>query len=67
MRGAVEAATTQNITPRASPALLFYFDFDSTTGRYTFVIMKLLRIGAVGMTLALAAMIYREIRKGARA
>jgi len=28
--------------------------------------MKFLRIGAVGMTLALAAMIYREFRKGAR-
>lgn len=67
IRGAVEAAATQNVAPRASPALLFCFDFDSTTGRYTFAVKKLLRVGAVGMTLALAAMIYREFRKGARA
>ncbi|CCJ08145.1 Electron transport protein SCO1/SenC [Methylocystis sp. SC2] len=67
VRGAIEAAATQNVAPRASPALLLCFDFDSTTGRYTFAIMKFLRIGAVGMALALAAMIYREFRKGARA
>jgi len=67
IRGAVEAAASQTVAPRASPALLLCFDFDSTTGRYTFAIMKFLRIGAAGMTLALAAMIYREFRKGARA
>ncbi|HEY8125515.1 MAG TPA: SCO family protein [Methylocystis sp.] len=67
MRGAVEAAATQTVAPRASPALLLCFDFDSTTGRYRFAIMKLLRIGAIGMALALAVMIYREFRRGARA
>jgi protein SCO1 len=67
IRSAVEAAASQTVAPRASPALLLCFDFDSTTGRYTFAIMKFLRIGAVAMTLALAAMIYREFRKGARA
>jgi hypothetical protein len=67
IRGAVEAAASQTVAPRASPALLLCFDFDSTTGRYTFAIMKFLQIGAAGMTLALAAMIYREFRKGARA
>ncbi|MBG0797799.1 SCO family protein [Methylocystis sp. L43] len=67
IRGALEAAATQSAAPRASPTLLLCLDFDSTTGRYTFAVMKFLRIGAVGMALALAGMIYREFRKGARA
>lgn len=64
---AVRTAAADRVAARASPALLLCFDFDSTTGRYTFAIIKLLRLGAVVMTLALAAIIYRECRKGARA
>ncbi|MBM3563398.1 MAG: SCO family protein [Alphaproteobacteria bacterium] len=64
---AVRAAATESVTPPASPALLLCFDFDSTTGRYTFAIIKLLRLGALVTSLALAAILYREFRKGARA
>jgi protein SCO1 len=64
---AIQAAAAEGVTARASPALLLCFDFDSTTGRYTFAIIKFLRLGAIVMTLALAAILYREFRKGARA
>lgn len=67
MSKAIQAAAAENVTARASPALLLCFDFDSATGRYTFAIIKFLRLGAVVTTLTLAAMIYREFRKGARA
>lgn len=67
MSEAIRTAAAENVAARASPALLLCFDFDSTTGRYTFAIVKFLRFGAVVMMLALAAFIYREIRKGARA
>jgi protein SCO1/2 len=67
MARAVTAAAEQNIESRASPALLLCFDFDSSTGRYTFAIIKFLRTGVIVTALALAAMIYRELRKGARA
>ncbi|WP_292530964.1 SCO family protein [Methylocystis sp.] len=64
---AVQVAAAGDVTARASPALLLCFDFDSTTGQYTFAIIKLIRLGAVVMALVLATMIYREFRKGARA
>jgi len=67
MAGAIAAAAARNIEPRASPALLLCFDFDSSTGRYTFAIIKFLRLGVIVTALALAAMIFRERRKGARA
>lgn len=64
---AIRAAAAESVTARAAPALLLCFDFDSTTGRYTFAIVKILRLGAIVMTLALAAFIYRAFRKDARA
>jgi protein SCO1/2 len=64
---AIAAAATGNVPTRASPALLLCFDFDSTTGRYTLAIIKVVRLAAIIMALALAAMIYREFRTGARA
>lgn len=67
MARAITAAAEQNIESRGSPALLLCFDFDSSTGRYTFAIIKFLRLGVLVAALALAAMIYREFRKGARA
>jgi protein SCO1/2 len=67
MSEAIQAAAAGNASARASPAMLLCFDFDSTTGRYTFAILKFLRLGAVVMTLALVAILYREFRKGARA
>lgn len=67
LREAIEAAAAGNVTARASPALLLCFDFDSTTGRYTLAIIKVVRLAAIIMALALAAMIYREFRTGARA
>lgn len=67
MAAAIAAAAARKIEPRASPALLLCFDFDSSTGRYTFAIIKFLRMGVIVTALALAAMIYREFRKGARA
>lgn len=67
MSRAIQAAAAESVTARASPALLFCFDFDATTGRYTFAIVKFLRLGVVVMTLVLVAILYREFRKGARA
>lgn len=63
---AIRSASAQNIALRASPALLLCLDFDPTTGRYTFAVMKLLRIGAIVTVLALAAIIYRGVYKGAQ-
>ncbi|MGJ0395126.1 MAG: SCO family protein [Methylocystis sp.] len=68
MSEAIRTAAAESVNlARASPAFLLCFDFDSTTGRYTFAIVKFLRLAAVVMMLALAAFIFREIRKGARA
>lgn len=66
MSEAIRVAAAESAA-RASPALLLCFDFDSTSGRYTFAIVKFLRLGAVVMTLTLAAILYREFRKGVRA
>ncbi|TLG73698.1 hypothetical protein FEV16_13065 [Methylocystis sp. B8] len=67
MSAAIHAAAARKVAARVSPALLLCFDFDSATGRYTFAIIKFLRLGAIVMTFAIAAIIYREFRKGARA
>ena len=67
IKAAVRSAAAERVTSPLSRALLLCFEFDSTTGRYTFAIIKFLRLGAIVMTLALAAFIYREFRKGARA
>ena len=54
----------------ADHVLLYCFRYDPTTGRYSMLIMRLIRAGAVLTTLALAVFIgvmVRQERRGARA
>lgn len=54
VRLAVMRAAVGGVAPTALPVLLLCYDFDATTGRYTFAIMKLLRLAAA-VTLATVA------------
>lgn len=57
LRLALRRAAAGEIAPAASPLLLLCYDFDSGTGRYTFAIMKFLRlVSAATAAIALAAL-----------
>jgi protein SCO1/2 len=57
LRLALRRATSGKILPAPSPLLLVCYDFDAGTGRYTFAIMKFLRlVSAATAALALAAL-----------
>lgn len=64
VRLAITRASSGKIAPAASPVLLLCFDYDSTTGKYTASIMKLLRIAAVVTIAALAgAIVFGRLRE----
>jgi protein SCO1 len=54
VRLAVARAKSGTISLPASPILLLCFDYDSSTGRYTLAVMKLLRLAAAITVVALA-------------
>lgn len=57
LRAALRGAGAGVIGPTASPFLLLCYDFDAATGRYTFAIMKILRlVSAATAAIALAAL-----------
>jgi protein SCO1/2 len=66
LRLAVARANSDTIAPAASPVLLFCFDYDPTTGRYSLAIMRLLRLAAAITVVAIAGTIvfarFRERR-----
>jgi hypothetical protein len=47
--------------------LLLCYDFDPTTGKLTLSIMKLLRVAAAGMTIAVAGMVCAAFHRGRQA
>jgi protein SCO1/2 len=63
MRRAVARAASGEIAPAASPVLLLCFDFDSTTGRYTLAIIKLLRLAAVTTVVVIGLALFRAVRR----
>lgn len=59
VRAAVNRAASGKIAAPASPVLLLCFDFDPSTGRYSFAIVKVLRLLAAAATLVLGAALFR--------
>lgn len=64
---AVTRAASGDIGPPSSPVLLFCFDYDPETGRYTFAIIKLLRLAAMVTVVTAAGMVLRACLRERRA
>jgi protein SCO1/2 len=58
LRAALLRARDGAISAPASAILLLCYHFDSTTGRYTLEVVKLLKLGAGAMILAIAALLF---------
>ncbi len=68
LRGALLRARDGAVSAAASPVLLLCFHYDSTTGRYTLEVVKLLRLFAgltVAAILALLVLLHRQRRRPA--
>lgn len=68
LRLALRRAAAGDVAPAASPLLLLCYDLDAATGRYTFAIMKFLRLvsaAAAVIALALLARAALGERRGA--
>jgi protein SCO1/2 len=63
VRLAVERAHARVVAAAATPLLLLCFHFDPTTGRYTFEVLKLLRLGALLTVLVLGGVLYLLFRR----
>ncbi|MGA8171923.1 MAG: SCO family protein [Methylocystis sp.] len=59
LRLALRRAAAGEIAPAASPLLLLCYDFDAATGRYTFAIMKFLRIASAVTAIVALALLAR--------
>ena len=63
-------ARAGTVAPAASPLLLLCFHYDSTTGKYSLEVIKLLRVGAALTLLLIAGLLVviqrqRRVRAGA--
>lgn len=70
LRLAMVEASAGRLGTAADHVLLYCFRYDVTTGRYSMLVMRIVRIGAVVTVLALAGFIgfmLRQERQGARA
>ncbi len=65
VRDAVLTARAGTVAPAASPLLLLCFHYDSTTGKYSLEVIKLLRVGAA-LTLLLIAGLLAVIQRQRR-
>lgn len=65
LRLAIRRAAAGEVAPAASPILLLCYDFDAATGRYTFAIMKFLRLLSAA-TAAIALMALARVALGER-
>ena len=64
LRLAIARAKSGAIAPPASPVLLFCFDYDAATGKYTLAILKLLRLAAMITAAAIAgAIVFARFRE----
>ena len=63
LRAALLRARDGEISAPANPVLLLCFHYDSTTGRYTLEVVKLLRLGAAATVLAIAALLVVLFRR----
>ncbi|BDV37183.1 SCO family protein [Methylocystis bryophila] len=66
IRRATARAASGEIVPPVSPILLLCFDFDSTTGHYSFAIVKALRWGAAATLGLLGLLAFRALQKDMR-
>ena len=66
LRLALVEASTGRLGTFADQVLLYCFHYDATTGRYTLLTMRLVRIGAVLTVLALGAFIAYMLRQERR-
>lgn len=68
LRLALQRAAAGEAAPAASPILLLCYDYDTTTGRYTLAVVKVLRIVAALFVLAVAGLMVRAaLPEGPRA
>ncbi len=70
IRDALLEAQAGTVAPVASPLLLLCFHYDSTTGKYSLEVIKLLRVGAALTLLLIAGLLVviqrkRRVRAGA--
>jgi protein SCO1/2 len=63
IRSALERADAGDIAAAASPVLLLCFHFDSTTGRYTLDIIKLLRLAGILTVAVIAGTLFLLFRQ----
>ncbi len=64
LHDAVLAAHDEVVAPPAPPILLYCFHYDSTTGRYTLVVEKVLQLGAVLIILVIGGLfVFLQTRK----
>lgn len=65
LRAALARARAGEIAPPPSPVLLLCFHFDQTTGRYTFAIMKAIRVAALATVLGILGLLLllRRVRR----
>jgi protein SCO1 len=63
IRSAVQGASVGRIAAALSPVLLLCFHFDSSTGRYTLEIMKLLRLAAALTAVVIAGTLFVLFRR----
>ena len=65
LHDALLAAHDEVVAPPAPPILLYCFHYDSTTGRYTLVVEKVLQLGAAMIILVIGSLfVYLQTRKG---
>jgi len=62
MQRAIGQAAAGEIASTASPVMLLCFDFDSTNGRYTLAIIKLLRLAAIATIGVMGFALFRAFR-----
>ena len=67
VRLGVTRAATGSVAAAALPVLLLCFHFDSTTGRYTLAVLKLLKLGAAITVVMVGGMMLLAFRRERRA
>ena len=66
LKAALALAAESKIAPPIHSLLLYCYDYDPTTGKYTFAIMNVIRVFGVATALALGTYLFAMVRRDRR-